>query len=61
VAQQVLQVLDIAHGLFLPAREPDRVQFMRGYGVLLAYLHDLGMSGFSHFGRATHPICTTQR
>jgi hypothetical protein len=57
VAQQVLQVLDIAHGLFLP----DRVQFMRGYGVLLAYLHDLGMSDFSHLGRATHPICATQR
>ncbi|RPJ36502.1 MAG: hypothetical protein EHM35_08025, partial [Planctomycetaceae bacterium] len=61
VAQQILQVLDIAHSLFLPAREPDRVQFMRGYGVLLAYLHDLGMSDFSHFGRATHPICATQR
>jgi hypothetical protein len=61
VARQILQVLDTAHGLLVPAREPARLQFMRGYGVLLAFLHDIGMSDFSHFGRATHPACATQR
>ena len=61
VAQQILQVLDTTHGLLLPARGPERLRFMKGYGVILAYLHDIGMSDFSHFGRATHPACATQR
>jgi len=60
VARQILQVLDTVHGLLIPAREPDRLQFMKGYGVLLAYLHDIGMNDFSHFGRVTHPGHATQ-
>jgi CRP-like cAMP-binding protein len=60
VACQILQVLDTTHGLLIPAREPNRLEFMKGYGVILAYLHDIGMSDFSHFGRATHADSATQ-
>lgn len=60
VACQILQVLDTAHGLLIPAREPERLESMKGYGVMLAYLHDLGMGDFSHFGRATHADLVTQ-
>ncbi len=60
VARQILQVLDTAHGLLIPARAPGRLQFMKGYGVILAYLHDIGMSDFSHFGRVVHPGAAPQ-
>ena len=60
VAHQVLQVLDTVHGLLIPAREPGRLSSMKGYGVILAYLHDLGMSDFSPLGRAIHPHAAAQ-
>lgn len=61
VARQILQVLEVAHGLLLPARPPERfVGFMQGYGVALAYLHDIGMADFSAFGRAMHPEFAAQ-
>ena len=43
VARQLLQVLDIADGRLIPARTPDRLGWMKAYGVLLACLHDIGM------------------
>lgn len=61
VARQILQVLEVAHGLLLPPRPPERFAgFMRGYGVALAYLHDIGMADFSAFGRAMHPEFAAQ-
>lgn len=61
VARRVLQVLDSIHGLLIPAREAGRVDgFMRGYAVLLAYLHDIGMVDFSAFGRHMHPEYAAQ-
>lgn len=55
VARQLLQVLDVVPGLLIPGRDRNRLAFMQGYGVLLAYIHDMGMVDFSPFGRAMHP------
>jgi CRP-like cAMP-binding protein len=60
VAQQTLRVLDHIHGVLIPSRPPQRLLFMQGYGVLLAYLHDVGMSDFSPAGRAMHPEFASQ-
>jgi hypothetical protein len=55
VAHQVLQVLDTVTGRLIPARTPDRLQWMKAYGVLLAFVHDIGMIDPSPAGRAVHP------
>ena len=61
VARQVLQVLEVIHGRLIPARPAWRFAgFMRAYGVLVAYLHDIGMVDFSAFGRAMHPEYAAQ-
>ncbi len=60
VANQVLAVLDVCHGVLIPPRPPRRFAFMQGYGVLLAYFHDIGMVDFSAFGRAMHPEFAAQ-
>ncbi len=60
VASQVLTVLDVCHGVLIPSRTPRRFAFMQGYGVLLAYFHDIGMVDFSAFGRAMHPEFAAQ-
>jgi len=61
VARQILQVLEAIHGVLIPARPPERFDdFMKGYGVSLAYLHDIGMADFSAFGRAMHPEFAAQ-
>ncbi len=60
VANQTLDVLDTSHGVVIPQRNIGRFTFMRGYGVLLAYLHDIGMVDFSTFGRAMHPEFAAQ-
>jgi hypothetical protein len=60
VARQVLRVLDIANGLLMPRRAGGRQEFMRGYGVMLAYVHDIGMLDNTPFGREMHPEFATQ-
>lgn len=61
VAQQMLRVLDHTHGGLIARREAERLDgFMKCYGVLLAYLHDIGMIDFSPFGRAMHPEYASQ-
>jgi hypothetical protein len=61
VARQILQVLGAIHGVLIPSRPPERFDgFMKGYGVALAYLHDIGMADFSAFGRAMHPEFAAQ-
>lgn len=55
VARQVIGVLDVSTGVLIPARPAERLsRFMKSYGVLLAYLHDIGMADLSPFGRAMH-------
>lgn len=60
VAQQVPRVLEIAHGVLIPRRNLERFEFMKAYGVLVAYVHDIGMFDFSPFGRAMHPEFAAQ-
>lgn len=60
VAENILRVLDVANGVMLPRRAPKRLEFMKAYGVMLTYAHDIGMIDFSHFGRVVHPEYTTQ-
>lgn len=55
VAQQIVHVLAISNGVLVARRTPYRLAFMQGYGVMVAYLHDIGMVDFSGFGRAMHP------
>jgi hypothetical protein len=60
VAQQLLRVLDAIHGVLIAPRSPNRLAWMKGYGVMLAYIHDIGMVDFSRFGRAMHPEFAAQ-
>jgi hypothetical protein len=55
VARQVLHVLDAVHGRLIPERSPDRLEWMKAYGVLLAFLHDIGMIDTTEAGRESHP------
>lgn len=60
VAARVLRVLERLHGVLIPPRSPARLDFMRGYAVLTAYVHDIGMADFSPFGRTVHPEAAAQ-
>lgn len=61
VARQIASLIDDIHGLLIPKRSPERLDpFMKGYGVTLAYLHDIGMIDFSAIGRAMHPEYAAQ-
>src|SRR6266542_2086497 len=61
VAQQLLRVLDHIHGTLIAQREEERLQgFMKSYGVLVAYLHDIGMIDSRPSGRAMHPEFASQ-
>jgi CRP-like cAMP-binding protein len=60
IAGKIVQAIRQIHGLLIPVRSPARLEFMLGYGVMLAYLHDIGMRNFSAFGRAMHPEFAAQ-
>ncbi len=60
VATTILQVIDTINGVLIPQRGSRRLDFMRGYGVILAYNHDIGMRDFSAFGRSMHPEFAAQ-
>lgn len=60
VATNILDVLSAVNGVLIPRREPVRLEFMKGYGVLIAYCHDIGMKDFSAFGRKMHPEFAAQ-
>ncbi len=60
VAARVELVLATVHGLFIAKRSTARYAFMQAYGLLLAYVHDIGMVDFSPFGRKMHPEFAAQ-
>jgi len=60
VAVQIIDVLDTINGVLIPKRDKNRLDFMKGYGVAIAYLHDIGMRNFSSFGRFMHPEFAAQ-
>ncbi|MFN8481873.1 MAG: hypothetical protein U0768_02295 [Anaerolineae bacterium] len=55
VAHQLLRLLDHVLGVLIPPRDPAAQAFMRSCGVMLAYVHDIGMTDFTPFGRTMHP------
>ncbi|XGV98301.1 MAG: cyclic nucleotide-binding domain-containing protein [Leptolyngbya sp. BL-A-14] len=60
IAHKIKQVLHHINGVLIPERTGVPLDFMLGYGVMLAYLHDIGMRDFSAFGRAMHPEFAAQ-
>jgi hypothetical protein len=61
VATRTPEILDIINGVLIPRRPVrDLNMFMKSYGVLLAYLHDIGMRDFTPFARFMHPELATQ-
>ncbi len=60
VATQIIHVIDTVNGVLIAARERKRLEFMKGLGVMLAYLHDVGMSKPGPMGRAMHPEFAAQ-
>lgn len=60
VANNIITVLDIINGVLIPQRGHNRLEFMKGYGAMVAYNHDIGMMDFSAFGRAMHPEFAAQ-
>lgn len=60
IASKIVQVIQQINGLLIPNRSSSRLEFMLGYGAMLAYLHDIGMKNFSAFGRAMHPEFAAQ-
>ncbi len=61
VAARTPEVLDVINGVLIPRRSArDLNMFMKSYGVLLAYLHDIGMRDFTPFARFMHPELATQ-
>ncbi len=59
-ACQILQVIKVLNGVLIPERTPEQLEWMKTYGVAVAYIHDIGMTDFSAFGRAMHPEYATQ-
>ena len=60
VAAGTLELGDVVDGTLLPARPPDRREFVAALGVLIAYLHDVGMSEATYEGRRVHAIYAAQ-
>jgi len=60
VARNIITILDTINGELIPHRNRLWLEFMKGYGVMLAYNHDIGMLDFSAFGRAMHPEFAAQ-
>ena len=60
VAAGTLELADIAEGSLLPARPPDRREFVAALGVLIAYIHDVGMNDPTREGRRLHAVYAAQ-
>jgi hypothetical protein len=60
VAAGTLELADIVEGSLLPARPVDRREFVAALGVLIAYIHDVGMHDPTPEGRLLHAIYAAQ-
>jgi hypothetical protein len=56
VAAGVHSLAATVNGVLLPGRPPERQAFLAGYGVLAAYIHDIGMHDQTRVGRRLHPV-----
>jgi hypothetical protein len=60
IADKIIQVLHQINGLLIPQHDSIRLESMIGYGVILAYLHDIGLKNYTAFDRAVHPELVAQ-
>lgn len=60
VSQLILHLLTTLNGVQFPLRNDAHLEFMKGYGVMVAYLHDIGMINASIEGRDMHPEYSAQ-
>jgi hypothetical protein len=61
VTDQLFQILDATNGVLIPQRQQNHLDFfMKGYGEIVSYLHDIGMVNFSNEGRTLHPEFAAQ-
>jgi hypothetical protein len=56
IAAGLIELGELANGVLLPQRPTERQQFLLAYGVLVAYLHDIGMHDQTPEGRRVHAI-----
>jgi len=56
IAAGFVSLASIANGLLLARRPSERQAFLVSYGLLLTYLHDVGMVDQTSVGRRLHPI-----
>ncbi len=54
VATRILAVLDDSNGTLFKHRDRASLDFMKAFGVWMAYLHDVGMVESTHEGRRQH-------
>ncbi len=60
VAMRAARLASAVDGVLITERSPGRVRFVQGCAVLLAYLHDIGMSPANIAGRKVHAQFATQ-
>ena len=60
VVNQTFRIVNLLNGVLIPLRADIQLRFLRGYSLQIAYLHDIGMANFSHFGRFMHPEYAAQ-
>lgn len=60
VAISVLNILSTMNGIHFPARLPNRLEFMKGYAILIAYLHEIGMTDAIVQGHDMHSEYSAQ-
>ncbi|WP_133251016.1 hypothetical protein [Mycobacterium montefiorense] len=54
VAHRIVDLIENVSKIKLSERSPLRLDFMKSYGCLIAYAHDIGMSDLNPFGRTVH-------
>jgi hypothetical protein len=54
VAYRIVDLIGNVSHVKLPERTPLRLEFMKSYGCLIAYVHDIGMTDMNPFGRMVH-------
>jgi hypothetical protein len=60
VAYRLLNLLQELNGIHFAKRDPVRLEFMKGYGALLAYVHDIGMLQVKSLDYDMHPNAAAQ-
>jgi len=61
VAARMLEVLDVVNGVLIARRTDQELErFLKSYGLLLVYLHDIGIKEFTPFARRMHPELAAQ-